>query len=121
MGRDFAYLASFGKRKFCLLGRGAVLPVRQTLAMAENRIKELREARNMTLEALAEAVGLSTSYVQRLEHGDRNLAVKHLDSFAGALSVTPRELLVQDDAAATTSVVSVVGRIGAGAEIFGIR
>lgn len=61
--------------------------------MLKNRIKELREARGMTLEALADLVGLSTSYVQRLENGDRNLAVKHFTAFAAALRVQPEDLI----------------------------
>ena len=69
----------------CLTGKYA--PV------ASNRIKELREARGMTLEKLAELVGLSTSYVRRLENGRRNLAVKHFDAFASALNVEPVELV----------------------------
>lgn len=83
--------------------------------MPENRIKELREARGLTLDELAEQVGLSTSYVQRLENGDRNLAVKHFEAFAKALGVHARDLVPGDDHAAT--VVRVVGRVGAGAEI----
>lgn len=61
--------------------------------VAPNRIKELREAQGMTLETLADLVGLSTSYVQRLENGDRNLAVKHFGAFAAALKVTPPDLI----------------------------
>lgn len=97
---------------FCLIGKPP--------EMAENRIKELREAREMTLEQLAEEVGLSVSYVQRLENGDRNLAVKHLDSFATALKVTAKDLLPEDTdppPSIERQTVKVVGRIGAGAEI----
>ena len=83
--------------------------------MSGNRIKELREAAGLTLEGLAERVDLSTSYVQRLENGERNLATKHLDNFANALGVTPRDLIEKADS--ETSIVRVMGRIGAGAEI----
>lgn len=65
--------------------------------MAPNRIKELREALEMTLETLADKVGLSPSYVQRLENGTRNLSVKHLNGFAAALGVKPRDLIGADD------------------------
>lgn len=82
--------------------------------MPANRIKELRESKGLTLEGLAEQTGLSTSYVQRLENGERNLAVKHFDAFAKALGVTPRELVPAEDA---RTLVKVVGRIGAGQEI----
>lgn len=114
MELDFAYLASFGKPSICLSGHGGGLPNRQNTRMAANRIKELRESKRMTLEELAGETGFSTSYVQRLEKGDRNLAVKHLDSFASALGVTARELVPAQDGSTT---VKVVGRIGAGQEI----
>lgn len=84
--------------------------------MAENRIKEIREARGMTLEELAEKVDLSVSYVQRLENGERNLAIKHLNSFAAALATAPRDLLTSGEEV-ETHTVKVVGKIGAGAEI----
>lgn len=67
------------------------------MSMAPNRIKELRETREMTLETLADKVGLSPSYVQRLENGRRNLSVKHLDGFAQALGVKPRDLIDASD------------------------
>ena len=63
------------------------------MCVIKNRIKELREARGMTLETLADLVGLSTSYVQRLENGDRNLSVKHFEGFAEALRVQPEDLI----------------------------
>ena len=85
--------------------------------MVENRIKHLREQQKMTLEELAEAVGLSTSYVQRLENGDRNLAVKHFAAFAAALKTQPTQLIIDDAVEHETHKVTVVGRIGAGAEI----
>jgi transcriptional regulator with XRE-family HTH domain len=80
-----------------------------------NRIREIRDSQDMTLEDLAEATGLSASYVQRLESGDRNLSVKNMNLFAHALKVEPRELL--HSAEERKNVVAVMGRIGAGAEI----
>lgn len=47
----------------------------------------------MTLETLADLVGLSPSYVHRLETGARNLSVKHFESFAAALRVQPEDLI----------------------------
>ncbi len=117
---NFAYLATNGKNKICLFGRGAVLPFGQNPGMAENRLKELREAAGLTLEALSEQVELSPSYVQRLESGGRNLALKHLDAFAAALGVSPRDILAVEGADSDgdgTTIVNVVGRIGAGSEI----
>lgn len=79
----------------------------------ENSIQALREERKLTIEQLAERVGLSVSYVSRLEKGVRNLAVKHIDLFAAAFNV-PRERLLST---VRPQEVSVVGVIGAGGKI----
>lgn len=67
----------------------------------ENSIKALREARKLTLEQLAEQVGLSVSYVSRLEKGGRNLSVKHIDAFARAFGVPRERILTEGDDNAT--------------------
>jgi transcriptional regulator with XRE-family HTH domain len=114
MSTDFAYLATFGNKPICLSGGGPRLPNGQNGWMSSNRIKELRKSKGMTLEELAGETSLSTSYLQRLENGERNLAVKHLNVIARALQVGQRELISADE---SNPVVSVVGRIGAGQEI----
>ncbi|WP_245297303.1 XRE family transcriptional regulator [Rhizobium oryziradicis] len=81
-----------------------------------NRLKALREERGQTIEQLAEATGLSTSYVSRLEKGERNLSVKNMNLFAHALDVAPQEILLPRKETRENSVM-VMGRIGAGAEI----
>lgn len=81
-----------------------------------NRIRLLRDERDLTIEELADRTGLSVSYVSRLESGERNLSVKNLNLFAHALEVSPQEILV-DTPAKSSNVVAVMGRIGAGAEI----
>jgi transcriptional regulator with XRE-family HTH domain len=117
MSRNIAYLANTGKHYFCLSGGGGVLPVWQNARMAENRIKTIRKSRGMTLEDLAAAVELSVPYVQRLENGDRNLAVKHFDAFAAALGVSARDLVAAGANESSDGTVKVVGRVGAGSEI----
>lgn len=81
-----------------------------------NRIRELRDERDMTIERLAEKAGLSVSYVSRLENGERNLSVKNLNLFAHALEIEPQEILAAVPER-KPNVVAVMGRIGAGAEI----
>lgn len=81
-----------------------------------NRIRALRDERDLTIEEVAEATGLSVSYVSRLENGERNLSVKNLNLFAHALAVSPQEILAEERPA-KPNVVAVMGRIGAGAEI----
>ncbi|MDJ1632698.1 XRE family transcriptional regulator [Rhizobium rhizogenes] len=84
--------------------------------LTPNRIRELREERELTIEDVAEATGLSVSYVSRLESGLRNLSVKNLNLFAHALNVSPKEILAADESQ-KGNTVAVMGRIGAGAEI----
>jgi transcriptional regulator with XRE-family HTH domain len=80
-----------------------------------NRIREVRESLGMTIEKLAEETGLSVSYVSRLESGGRNLSVRNMNLFAHALKVHPEDLLSSPKP--KSNVVSVMGKIGAGAEI----
>lgn len=104
----FAYLALVtmrSLREFCQMDK-----------TAPNRIREFREEADMTIEDLAEATGLSVSYVSRLEKGARNLSLRNLNLFAHALNKSPQELLA-NDAKEKRNVVAVMGRIGAGAEI----
>lgn len=82
-----------------------------------NNIRKLRDERNVTLDALAEASGLSTAYLSRLEKGERNLSVKNINLIAAGLRVSPRDIIVNDDDEHRSNVVKVMGRIGAGAEI----
>lgn len=81
-----------------------------------NRLTELRNAAGLSIDEVAEKTGLSTSYVSRLERGERNLSVKTMAAFAQALGVTPSELL----AVAPARMIPVVGYVGAGQEVYAI-
>lgn len=81
-----------------------------------NRLTELRNAAGLSIEEVAEQTGLSTSYVSRLERGERNLSVKKMEAFAKVLRTTPAELL----SAAPMRMIPVVGYVGAGQEIYDI-
>lgn len=105
---NFAYLAL---EPICHIGKGCLMET-----TPPNRIRELRDDRHMTVEQLAEATGLSVSYVSRLENGGRNLSVKNLNLFAAAFGVEPRDILAKPTSPGR-NVVAVMGRIGAGAEI----
>jgi transcriptional regulator with XRE-family HTH domain len=105
---NFAYLAL---EPFCPSGKI------KTMTQFPNKIRQLRDDRELTIEELAEATGLSTSYVWRLENGERNLSVRNLNLFAAALKVEPKDLLLGDEPASRRNVIAVMGRIGAGAEI----
>lgn len=59
----------------------------------ENRIRELRDLRGLTQEALAERMGVAHSTVQRLETGQMNLTTDYMVSLSEALDVHPAELI----------------------------
>lgn len=109
VNRNFAYLAL---EAICQSGKLSAMDTQKL----PNRIKELREERDLTIEQVAESTGLSVSYVSRLENGARNLSVKNLNLFAHAFQVQAEELLAKPEGKART-IVPVMGRIGAGAEI----
>ncbi|WP_416443609.1 helix-turn-helix domain-containing protein [Leucobacter sp. HNU] len=64
------------------------------------RVASFRELRGMSLRALAAAAGVSTSFLSQLENGRTNASVASLRKIAGALGVSPAELL--DERAAHT-------------------
>lgn len=69
------------------------------LPKVSNRIRAVREARAMSLEALAERVGATNQQISLLENGKRRLTVDWLQRLAAALKCHPW-LLVSDDAPA---------------------
>lgn len=57
------------------------------------RLRELRVARGLTLEAVAARAALDVSTLSRLESGKRRLALDHLPPLAAALGVSTDALL----------------------------
>lgn len=66
------------------------------------RIRAQRKLREMTQEALAEAVGISCSFLGHIERGTRKLSVDTLVSIADVLHVSC-DLLLQDSMDQTIS------------------
>jgi len=60
----------------------------------ENRIRELRKERGLTLKRLADLVGTSNQQISHLEKGRRRLTVEWMERIATALECHPSELLV---------------------------
>ena len=58
-----------------------------------NRIKELREAKKMTQNALANAAGVSPTYIYQLERGEKSPTVEYLDHICWGLGLTLKEYL----------------------------
>lgn len=101
------------KRNFCLSGHGVQWVGADTCLMGKpNRIREWREKRGLTLEQLAELSHISSSYLQRMEVGERNVSLKSLSRISDALGVGQRELVPDDGRR-----VPIVGYVGAGAEM----
>lgn len=67
------------------------MDLRQTFS---RNVRRTRQSLGVTIEALADAAGLSYSYVGELERGRRNPTLAVVEAIAGALNVRPHLLLV---------------------------
>ncbi len=56
------------------------------------RIRELRQRRGLSQEALADAAGLHRTYVGSVERGGRNVSLENIHELANALDVAARDL-----------------------------
>jgi len=56
-------------------------------------VRALREARDLTLEELADRAGMSANYVGDAERGERNISVRALWQLADGLGVAASDLL----------------------------
>lgn len=60
-----------------------------------NQITAVRKRAGLKIDELAEKTGLSTTYISRMERGERNVSLKNLQIMAEALGVAPSELIEQ--------------------------
>ncbi|RYE44175.1 MAG: XRE family transcriptional regulator [Hyphomicrobiales bacterium] len=58
-------------------------------------VRRQRQDRQVTLEALADQVGLSYSYLGEIERGKRNPTLAVVERLADALKIDPRDLLTR--------------------------
>ena len=70
---------------------------KQFLQRLGDRVRERRQAMNLTQEALGEKCGLHRTFVGSVERGERNAAILSLRKIAKALRVTPDELLRESE------------------------
>lgn len=57
------------------------------------RVRELRLAKGISQEALADAAGVHRTYMGSVERGERNISLENIVKIAHALKVTPGQLL----------------------------
>ncbi len=67
-------------------------PLREVVAI---RIREVRKARGLSQEALAEEAGLHRVNVSKIERGQHSLSLDNLYWIAQALKVPPESLLTR--------------------------
>lgn len=56
------------------------------------RIRELRKARNLSQEQLAEMTGFHRNYIGMIERGERNPALVNIEIFANTFEMSLSEL-----------------------------
>jgi len=56
------------------------------------RVRRRRQRKGLTIEALAELIGVHYTYVGSVERGERNIALHNIVRFAEALEVDPSVL-----------------------------
>ena len=94
--------------------------------MVSNRIKELRKARKMTLEELADAVGTSKQTIHRYENGViPNIPKEKVEAISRVLMVSPSMLLGWSDGeraipvgARRKNALPMLGEISCGEPIY---
>lgn len=73
------------------------------------RIKRLRRARNVSQSDLAEALGISPSYLNLIEHNRRKVTVPLLFSIAGHFGIEPGELADSDEGRLVGDLMELFG------------
>ena len=63
----------------------------------ENRVRELRQAQDISAKVLAERIGTTESQIARLERGTRELSLTWMRRIAGGLGCSVPELLTPED------------------------
>lgn len=96
-------------------------PVKQLRPMAMPELKRRRKAKKLTLDGLAQIIGVSLSQIQRFETGEREPKRTELEALARALDCTIPELLGEDASASRKPPrrgdllpVPLIGRTAAG-------
>ena len=60
-----------------------------------NRIRELREERNLKQNALANLAGVSPTYIYQLERGEKSPTIEYLDHICWGLGITIQDFFAK--------------------------
>jgi transcriptional regulator with XRE-family HTH domain len=58
------------------------------------RIQELRKIRGMSQDDLGDKLGVTRSFVSKMENGKKKISLEHVEKIAQILHVLPEDLLV---------------------------
>lgn len=72
------------------------------------RIKQLRKAKGLTQEKLAERAGLETAYLGDIERGKRNLTIDNIEKIARGFKIEPFKLFLFHSGSSDTVVENKV-------------
>ncbi|NJO33128.1 MAG: helix-turn-helix transcriptional regulator [Rhodospirillales bacterium] len=86
---------------------------RERLAHIGEAIRAARKQRRMTLDALAREVGLSVTFLSRLERGQVACSIGNLLEIAAVLELAPAQLFADLDDGARTKAFRIVRRADA--------
>ena len=70
-------------------------PKHPALKRLGTTVRQIREGRGLSQEALADAAGVGRSYMSGIERGVRNCSARHLLRLAGALHISVGDLFPQ--------------------------
>lgn len=91
--------------------------IRTASVETTHSLRAWRKAKGLTLEQLADAIGMSHQNLGRIERGLVPLGEEHHGRLARALGITPADLFRgPDDPASGEIMVPIIGRVGADAE-----
>jgi len=82
----------------------------------KNNVRDLRKARNLTQDQLAERIGVHFTTIAKIERAERGLSMNMLAALSRALGVPPIEIIGESVTAGAPQMRSVplIGRIAAG-------
>ena len=76
-----------------------------------DRVRNLRKAKRLTQEELAEKADLHYTYIGGIERGEKNLSLKNIEKIANAFEINIRELFNYQNSETNKAVSSIINAI----------